>query len=65
MTFTKDVAAAAVTLENCIQEVTGSDLSPVAGYPDCGFSLFSSVSPSTCQVSTLKKAINSSFQILA
>jgi hypothetical protein len=43
-----------LTLLLCIQEVLGSNLGPETGYPDCGFSWFSSVLTGKLWDSTLK-----------
>jgi hypothetical protein len=43
-----------LTLLLCIQEVPGSNLNPETGYPDWGFSWFSSIPTGECQDSALK-----------
>lgn len=41
------------TLWPCISNVQGSNLDRVTGYPDRGFSLFSSLSPTECRPSVI------------
>jgi hypothetical protein len=48
-----------------ILEVPGSNLSQETGYPDWGFSWFSSVLPGNCRDSTLNQARTAFFHILS